>query len=295
MVHVRSGRVLGVLHGALLTIRFIASACVLLVGFGWLGPWTGLPVLAWVFVAPLLQTRVGERTYMRVGGGTRQPSVVEETLLESVLAAALSRCGLDGDRVDHYVRHRDASVNAYAAGRRSIAVSAGFLSAVASGAVPHDQAQAVLLHEIGHLEDPSARRRLTIAWLTGPWRMVQVLLTRMIRVVARRAPVGKGGLLLLPVAASVAVVQLAHERAWLPLALVVGLWIVVVVNPLVTAAVSRRAELAADDYVARAGSAEQLAALLRQRPHESRGCLAGLYAAHPVISRRVERLAAAQC
>jgi Zn-dependent protease with chaperone function len=144
------------------------------------------------------------------------------------------------------------------------------------------------------LEDPGARRRLIIRWLTGPWRAVQVLLTCMIRVVAGHAPEGKGGLLLLPVAASVAVVQLAHERAWLPLALVVGLGIVVVVNPLVNAAVSRRAELAADDYAAWAGRAEPLAALLRQRPDASHGCLAGLYAAHPATSRRVERLAAAQ-
>jgi hypothetical protein len=285
---------LGSIHCVLLGVPIVASFGVLLVTFGWLGPWACVPVTVWLLATPLLRTMVGERVFLRTGLEVRSLSENERTLLGPVACDALSRCGFDCVRVDWYIRRRERSVNAYAAGRRSIAVSQGLLLALATGSLAPEHARAVLLHEIGHLEDPSARRRLIVAWLTGPWRFVQAVLVCVVRGLAATSPLARGGILLLPLAAAIAIGQLARQQAWLPLAAVVALLIVVPVNPLVDAAISRRAELAADDYAARAGGAQELAATLKQTENEIRGGLVGLYSRHPSTSRRVERLTAAQ-
>lgn len=284
---------LGLIHGALLLLPIVGSLGVLAVTFGWLGPWAGVLIMVWLLVTPLLRTTVGERRFLRTGRDVRSLSGDERKLLWPVAGDALSRCGFDRHRVDWYVRRREMSVNAYAAGRRSIAVSQGLLLGLATGALAPEHARAVLLHEIGHLEDSSARRRLSVAWLTGPWCLVQAVLVGMVRAVAKASPLARGGLTLLPIAAATAATQLARQQAWLPLAVLLALLTLVVVNPLVDAAVSRRAEFAADNYVARAGSAGQLAAVLRGRDRESCRGLAAVYARHPSTARRVERLTAA--
>jgi hypothetical protein len=253
---------LGSIHGALLGVPIVASLGVLLVTFGWLGPWACVPVMVWLFATPLLRTTVGERLFLRTGRDVRSLSENERTLLGPVAGGALSLCGFGWVRVDWYIRRREMSVNAYAAGRRSIAVSQGLLLALAAGSLAPEHARAVLLHEIGHLEDPSARRRLIVAWLTGPWHFVQAVLVFVVRGVVVTSPFARGGLLLLPIATVIAVVQLGRQHAWLALTVLLALLTVVMVNPLIDAAVSRRAELAADDYAARAGGAQELAATL---------------------------------
>src|ERR1700742_4940562 len=77
------------------------------------------------------------------------------------------------------------------------------------------------------------------------------------------SPLARGGLLLLPIAAAIAMVRLARQYAWLPVAVLLALLAAVIISPLVDAAVSCRAELVADDFASRARSAQQLAAVLR--------------------------------
>ncbi len=289
----RPSSILGPIHCALLAGPIVESLGVLVLTFGWLGPLVCAPVTVWLLVTPLLRTTVGERIFLRTGRDVRSLSENERTLLVPVAGGALSRCGFDWDRVDWYVRSREMSVNAYAAGRRSIAVTQGLLLGLAAGALAPEHARAVLLHEIGHLEDPSARRRLIVTWLTGPWYFVQAVLVFVVRGLVAMSPLAKGGLLLLPIATAIAFVQLARQQAWLSVALLLTVLTTVVVNPLVDAAVGRRAEFAADNFVARAGSARQLAAVLRERDCESRGGLGALYARHPSTARRIEQLTAA--
>ena len=149
---------LGGIHSALLAVPIVASLGVLLVTFAWLGPWVCVPVMVWLLAAALLCTAAGERVFLRTGRAARSLSQNERTLLGPVAGGALSRCGFGWDRVDWYIRRRETSVNAYAAGRRSIAVSRGLLDALAAGSLAPERARAILLHEIGHLEDPRARR-----------------------------------------------------------------------------------------------------------------------------------------
>jgi Zn-dependent protease with chaperone function len=52
---------------------------------------------------------------------------------------------------------RSATVNAYAAGGRSVAVTKGALHEFLARRLSDDHMHAVLLHEIGHLETGAAR------------------------------------------------------------------------------------------------------------------------------------------
>jgi Zn-dependent protease with chaperone function len=242
--------------------------------------------------APVLRTARGERLIIRLTPGFGPVRSADQVGVAALTAGVLALCNLPGDRIDWYIRHDDSTVNAYAAGRRSIALSSGLLRACTAGELSVDEVVGVLVHEVGHLLDPISRRRLIVAWLTGPWCLLQTLLVRMARVVARRAPGGRAGLLLFPVIVAVAVVQLSQARAWGPLVGIIGLVVAVGVAPVIDAAMSRRAELAADQYAASVGEGDHLATVLTRiaTAHPARG--ARLYAHHPPASLRIERLTA---
>jgi Zn-dependent protease with chaperone function len=290
MTHVRSSRTLGWLYLACTAVRVAVSVGVLLAALGWLGCWSAVVVAGWLATTPILWTVRGERGFLRLGRGLRAIPGVDEVMIFSGVTA---RCNLPADRIDWYVRSRDDAINAYAAGRRSIAVSGGLLQACTAGEISVDEAVGILAHEIGHLVDPTSRRRPAVAWLTWPWWLLQVSLARMVRALARRAPAGAASLLLLPVVAVVAVVQLVPSRAWAPLLGIVAIAVAVGVMPLIDAAASRDAELVADDYVARVGSAEHLATVLGRIERAPGSRVGRLYAHHPPVSLRVARLTSA--
>lgn len=291
MKQTRSPRTLGWLYLACTAVRVAASVGVLLGAFGWLGCWSAVVVAGWLATTPILWTVRGERGFLRLRRGLCAIPGVDELV---VFGGVTARCNLPAGRIDWYVRSGDDAINAYAAGRRSIAVSGGLLKACTTGEISFDEAVGILAHEVGHLVDPTSRRRLTVAWLTWPWWSLQVSLARMVRALARRAPAGAASLLLLPVVVIVAVVQLVPARAWAPLLGIVAIGVVVGVMPLIDAATSRDAELAADDYAARVGSAEHLAAVLGRIEAVSGTGVARLYAHHPSVALRVARLTSAQ-
>jgi Zn-dependent protease with chaperone function len=292
MTHQRNTRTLTALYVACTTVRVAGSLGVLLAAFGWLGPWSGPVLLGWLVATPVLRTAAGERRIVRLGRGFHALSVTDRETLAPVTADVLARSDLTAERIEWYVRRGDSSINAYAAGRRSIAISEGLLHACTVGNIGADEVAGILGHEVGHLLDPTSRRRLLVAWLTGPWRMFQALLVLLVKMIARRAPGGRAGLLVLPVVMVSAAVQLIQVRAWAPLVGIVGLVIGVGLTPLVDAAMSRRAELAADDYAADAGVAPNLAAVLARSQRAPSGRIARLYEHHPPVSLRIERLTA---
>lgn len=119
---------------------------------------------------PRWLTRADERAAVRLGFRYRAVRAGDWALLEPVTAIAAERCRLQDDACDFCMQPHAHAVNAYAAGRRSIAVSAGLVTALGRGGITRDQAVAMLSHEVGHLLDHSTRYGLVTAWLTAPWR-----------------------------------------------------------------------------------------------------------------------------
>jgi STE24 endopeptidase len=100
------------------------SMCLLLVLLGFLGRWEPVAMLTWLAFAAAVFTRTGERMAVRVALGLRRPGKRKADALASVWATALGTAGYGEGDVDLYVQ-RSATVNAYAAGGRSVAVTTG--------------------------------------------------------------------------------------------------------------------------------------------------------------------------
>ena len=105
----------------------------------------------------------------RAGGGPGplpipDPHRPETQWLTALRAWTEQRCAVGAGRIDWYVRD-DPAPAALAVGRRSIAVSTGFLRPLYDGALSHRQAVAVLLHEAGHHVTDRCRYGLVVCWL----------------------------------------------------------------------------------------------------------------------------------
>ena len=101
-------------------------------------------------------------------------------------------------------------------------------------------------------------------------------------------PTARAALVLVPVVGMIAAVHLAQHHAWLPLAALVGLALIVAAQPMAEAAVSRASERAADDYTAQLGSGPDLAAAL-QRGHVTDRTVRWL-PTHPRLADRLDHL-----
>ena len=181
--------------------------------FGWLGRWEGLVLLAWLTVGVATLSRAGETIAVRLGGRFRRPSPAERQMLWPAWTTALTHAGLDTDHVDLYL-HASPCANAYAVGRRSVAVTAGLRTEILARRHSEEQISAVLLHELAHLVTAATRFDLLTTWLAAPWRYA----TRLV-VGLGLATVGRGQprRLLAAVAASgvvIAVVQSARQADW---------------------------------------------------------------------------------
>lgn len=144
----------------------MAVALIATVGLGSAGP---LLFLGWMCVAPVLLSRRGERFAVRLGLRFRLPSPADQTRLRPVLDAALRRCGEPSDVVDLYVT-QEVGLNAYLAGRRSLALTHGLVEQVLAGRLPDALLHAVLLHELGHRACGHRRYALATGWLAAPGR-----------------------------------------------------------------------------------------------------------------------------
>jgi Zn-dependent protease with chaperone function len=232
----------------------------------------------------LADQRIGEALNRILGEGVALAQAAELTELSVTQVQRLRAAAA----VDWYVHRSMTGVNACVTGGRSVAVSAGLVHALARGRLSEQQAVAILTHELAHHRHRATRYGLAIAWLTGPWRLAAAIFARLLRAIVGHVPTARDALVLVPVVGVIAAVQLAQHHAWLPLAALVGLALIVAVEPLAQAAISRASERAADDYTAQLGSGPDLAAAL-QGGHVTDRTKRRL-ATHPRLADRLDRL-----
>lgn len=282
--------------------RVLVAAPVMLGGLavvvlvaGPLGRWAPLLPLAWLTLAGVWLTRSGERVAVRIAYRYRRLTTEQAVQLRVAFTVAESRTKVAMSALDVYVRAGTGNnINAYAAGRRSIAVSEGAIAAATNGRLTAPQIGALLAHEIGHLESRGTRYGLAIGWLGAPWRAVVAVLGGLLRLIVGKVPTARAGLVVLgPIVLAVALVQGVQQHAWVPLAAMVTVGVLLIVQPLAAAALSRSGERVADAYAVQCGLGPELAGAL-QAFEQAAGPAGGRgWASHPSRERRIRDLAAA--
>ncbi len=99
--------------------------------------------------------------------------------------------------------------NAYAAGRRSVAVSTGLLRLLSTGQLTREHAVAIGVHEVGHHTTGSARYGLLAQWWSWPWQATYRGIMRL----GGGLPLADAAVVLLPVLFGIAIVQNAAQDA----------------------------------------------------------------------------------
>lgn len=271
----------------------IASLLLLTVLFGWLGRWEAAVLLGWLASGALASIPLGERIVVRAGCGFRRPCASEAAALAPLWAAAIRQAGTVATDVDLYVQ-RCERANAYAAGARSVAVTTGVLRHFEEHRLSEEQVVAVLGHELGHYATRASRWGLVALWLAAPWRLALRLLVRIELTLCGWQP---RPLLALVMCAGVvvAVVRAVTQRDWMVAGVLLGVTALTVLCPLTDAAVSRRAEWAADRFAADHGLARPLAGALRAihgDHYTGSGWPRRVLASHPEVERRIDALLA---
>jgi STE24 endopeptidase len=267
------------------------SALLLLVMIGRMNHWPVLVLLGWLAPAVAVWTRPGERIAVRVGLGFRRPTDAQAARLDQPWSRAMRCCGTDPQRVEIYVQNR-SDCNAFAVGRRSIAVTTAAVGQHRSQGLTDGQLVALLVHELGHHAIGAARLGLVIAWLTLPCRTLGRLLVGIAIALGRRQPM----ILLAAVVVAgftAAIVQSLQKGDWAAALLLGAVPAATVLCPVADAALSRRHELAADHYAAVAGLAPELISALRLldvRRESKYGLTSRLLAHHPDTPRRIAAL-----
>ncbi len=273
----------------------VGSALLLIVLFGWLGEYEGAVLLGWIGSGAAVFSRTGERLAVRVGAGFRRPTKAQRALLAPAWSAALGRCGLSAGEVHLYVQ-RSRYPNAFAAGRRSVAVTTGVLTTFSAHRTGDGYLVAILTHELGHHATRATKFAFVTMWLALPWRFASRLVIGIgLATAGRRQPRRLLGLVALT-GVAVAVVQAAQQRQWAVTVVLSSVTVCAVVCPLIDAAVSRRSEYAADRFAATCGEAAPLStALTRMNIRQIRrfGWTERALSQHPSVSQRVEALDAA--
>jgi len=290
---VRSRRYFGVSRLLCAVPAALASAVLVTIVLGGLGRWTLPAVAGWVAAGWLLLAPTAERATVRITHRFGAPAGADAEWLAALRACTEQRCGARPGRFDSYVRD-DPEPAAYAAGRRSIAVTTGFLRLIHSGALTHGQAVAVLLHEAGHHATQATRYALVAGWLTWPWRAVYRVSMR----IGLSLPYAQLSLWLLPPVFVIAIVRTWRsdappERVIPVVALLIILALAIFIHPAADAAFARASEFAADDYAARLGAAAELSqALHLLAPCSRLTPWQRLRASHPTTATRLQRLTA---
>jgi STE24 endopeptidase len=265
-------------------------AVVVLLG-GALGRWAAIVPLVWLSVALVWLSPAGERVAVRAAYGYHRMDTARRRIVAPALSVALARTGQAGASFDLYVRGNADSVNAYAAGRRSVAVSAGLVAALAHGDVTPDQGGALLTHELGHLRVGATRYGLAVAWLTAPWRAVVAVFGGLVRLAVDKVPTARAAWIVLgTIVLAVAIVQGVKQQAWAPLAVLVAAALVLAVHPLADAALTRAGERAADAYAIECGAGPDLAAALDRLTSSAGGAGGGWRDTHPARTERITAL-----
>ncbi|MEW6727534.1 MAG: M48 family metalloprotease [Bacillota bacterium] len=242
--------------------------------------WSGdTPLYAAVLVEGVLIalafTPAGE-AYFRFVNKLRRGLPDEEAALRPIYERVLKRCGIESPP-ELFVRHT-SDVNALAVGTKTVAVTRGAL------ALPADEIEALLAHEIGHLAHGDTKIRLVthVANLAGT--VAAWAITGLIAALGVVGMIGGTwgdrqmfGLGLFLVA-----------FAWL---LKLMAWCLSKLLELSFLAVGRSEEYRADAYAAERGYRDALVRLLNRfdTAEEPRGT-AALFATHPAVHARIDRL-----
>lgn len=263
----------------------VAIVCALL------GRYAILGLLGWLAVGFVLLTRRAERAAVRAVYRYRVPAGPDVEWLSSLQTCAEHRCEVRPGRLNWYVRD-DPQPNAFAAGRCSVAVTTGFLQLLQNGRLGHDEAVAVVIHEIGHHATRATRYGLLAEWLCWPWRVTYRTVMRL----GGAMPYAEAGMLLLPLVFVIAIVQTAKldappEQLVPVLALLATLAMGIFIAPVLDAVFARASERAADRYTTQRGVGPDLAAALHQvGPCQPSGLLGRLHHTHPATDSRLARL-----
>lgn len=266
-------------HGlASLAVVFLASYVLGLVsGLPWWAPFG-----CWSLSGALVFSRPCERLLARWLFRLRFPAPEEERKLRPVWREVAGRAGVDANAYQLWVEN-SSDINALAAAGHIVSVTSHSLKALTP-----PQLAGVLAHELGHHTRGHAWASLLSLWYALPariaWRLLLRLASRIKRLSANAAT-------LTIVAAAVVVLALAtatYGLIFLPLA-----------TPYLVAAVSRRAELRADEHAAGLGFAAHLLEVLRaehdrmeSRQTAQEGLMMRLLDSHPDVHTRMHHLQA---
>ncbi|MBK3642406.1 M48 family metalloprotease [Streptomyces sp. MBT33] len=234
----------------------------------------------WALSGALAFNRPCERLLARWLLRLRYPAPEEEQKLRPVWREVTGRAGVDANAYQLWVQEKDA-VNASAAAGHIVSVTSHSLSTLTPA-----QLGGVLAHELGHHTRGHAWASLLAYWYALPSRLTRLLVLRLAKRVQR--PSG-GAAILTAVVIAVVVLSLAtttYGLIFLPLA-----------TPYLVAAVSRQAELRADEHAASLGFAAPLMSVLRAE-HDRReprrdapeGVALRLLDSHPDVYTRMHRL-----
>jgi STE24 endopeptidase len=246
--------------------------------------------LAWATGLAVAMSRVGERMTLRAACGFHRPGPAQAESLKPAWSAALGVTGTDAGDVELYVQTARAP-NAYAAGRRSVAVTSRVVQDHATGRLTGGQPVAVLVHELGHHAAGATRPMLLLTWLTTPWRATAGLLAGLANMLAGRHP--RQGLgIVVPAGLAVAVSRTLQQGRWMAGGMLAAVGLTAVLGPLANAVISRLSEYAADRFAADHGLAMELATALRVLDDGKRAPRgwSRLLSTHPTSEQRIKAL-----
>jgi STE24 endopeptidase len=267
----------------------IASLLLLVFLFGGAGRWEGPLLLSWLAAGVLTLGAPGERVAVRVVCRFRRLPTIDHAHIEPTLIAVLEACRLEYSDVDLYVSN-GRGVNAYAAGRRSIAVTRKVVNRHRDGELSDDVLAGLLSHEVGHLVTHSVRWSLITAWFATPWRLAYRVGGRIAAPLAARQPRALLAVVVLT-AFIIAISQAVQHGEWSSAAVLSALALCPVISPVADAAISRASEHRADRYAAQIGYNKALTLALRTTQlAEASQPRHPLLRDHPAIDRRLRRL-----
>ncbi|MFF8956288.1 M48 family metalloprotease [Streptomyces sp. NPDC014894] len=212
-------------------------------------------ILAWLVSGVFIFHRPTESAIARRLLGLRYPTPQERARLEPVWREVTARAGVEGRDYELWVEDSD-DLNAVAAAGHIVGVTR-----FAMNHLPNGELAAVLAHELGHHVGGHAWSSLLGHWYALPGRTAWRLMRGFGRVAYKVSRIfscfGIGFVLLVFGAFAFATVSTLY-----------GLPLLVLAVPYALAAVSRRAELRADQHAAALGFAPMLAAVL-DRMHQT--------------------------
>ncbi|MGW6903889.1 M48 family metalloprotease [Streptomyces sp. NPDC054940] len=230
-------------HGLASTaVVFIVSYLVgIVTGLAW---W--IPFGCWALSGALVFSRPCERLLAHWLLRLRRPAPEEERKLRPAWREVTGRAGVDANAYQLWVEDSD-EINALAAAGHIVSVTSHSLSTLTPA-----QLGGVLAHELGHHTRGHSWASLLSLWYALPVRLTRRVVLRLAARIER--PSGNSAILAVVVAlAAVLILATAtYGLIFLPLA-----------TPYLAAAVSRRAELRADEHAAGLGFATHLLAVLR--------------------------------